>query len=60
MKQYNERNVLVFDYNLAYFYIRNNVDPVRIDKHYQTKKIFFVFEREKTQQLYEEWKRTDN
>lgn len=50
-------NNKVYIYNLkqAYFYIKQGLDPISIDKHNKTQKIFFIFDKEKSNHLYTKW-----
>lgn len=53
-----ERNIsCVYIYNLhqAYFYIKNGRLPLKIDKHFKTGKIFFVFDKLNTEEVYSAW-----
>lgn len=56
MKEYNKDLVLVFNMNLVYHYIRNGINPIGAPQyHHKTHKIFFMFDRNQTQLLYDEW-----
>lgn len=53
-----EKNIdYVYIYNLqqAYFYIQNNLLPLKVDKHPRTNRTFFVFDREKSNPLFTKW-----
>ena len=47
----------IYIYNLeqAYFYIREGVKPVYIDKNDKTGNIYFQFIREETRTPYDKW-----
>ncbi|MSS43772.1 hypothetical protein FYJ27_08530 [Anaerosalibacter bizertensis] len=47
----------VYIYNLkqAFYYIQQGLLPIAINKHNKTGKIFFVFDKEKSSDLYGEW-----
>lgn len=48
--------VSVFDMNLAYYYIENGVRPLYPPRvHRQSNKVFFVFSKEDTQELYNKY-----
>lgn len=51
------KNNFVYIYNLdqAYFYIKNNIRPISIDRNPRTNKIFFQFKKEDTVIKYQEW-----
>lgn len=48
--------VSVFDMNLVYYYIENGVRPLYPPRvHRQSNKVFFVFSKEDTQELYNKY-----
>lgn len=50
-------NNKVYIYNLkqAYFYIKQGIEPISIDKHKKTGKIYFVFSYKDTKEVYDNW-----
>lgn len=50
-----EKYVFIYNLDQAYFYIRNGVNPVYIDKHERTKNVYFQFIKDATNSLYTEW-----
>ena len=39
----------------AAFMINEGCKPIKIDKHYRTNKIFWVFDKEDSQEVYVKW-----
>ena len=56
MNNYDKNQVLVFDMELVYKYVENGIRPIGNPRvHSKTKKVFFMFDREQTQKIYDEW-----
>ncbi len=54
MKMNNKK--YIYNLDQAYFYIQNGVRPIETpQKHFTTNKIFFVFDFNATQKVYEKW-----
>ncbi len=48
-------NVYIYNLKQAYFYIQQGLIPLKIQKHYKTKRICFIFNKEKSNPLYTKW-----
>ena len=47
----------IYIYNLkqAFFYIQQGLLPLEIEKHHRTNRIYFVFDKEKSNPFYTKW-----
>ncbi|MCD3254365.1 hypothetical protein [Clostridium botulinum] len=51
----------IYNWQQAYFYMENGVMPIeRPQKHFETGNIFFVFDNEETQKVYDKWCENQN
>jgi hypothetical protein len=51
------KKVYIYDLEKAYYYIENGIRPIEVPReHYQTHKVFFVFDSNETQDIYNKWK----
>lgn len=58
MDKYDENLVLVFNLDMAYYFIENGVRPKSYPRmHWNTKKIFFLFDRCETKELYGQYRK---
>ena len=51
----NERKVYIYNPLQAQFYINNGMRVLDTGVHYKTKKIFWVFDFNETEEIYSEW-----
>lgn len=57
LKELQENNNAIYIYNTeqAYFYIKQGLEPIWVDKHTTTGKIYFVFNKKESNSIYTKW-----